>query len=260
MNFINGMINVEFLGLSVTIVDAIIVLYLLIMAVIGTKQGFVKRMFKLFGTLAILVGAVLLTPTVAEFFIGPLGHFIEAPVYEWMSGLTTESGIQIFTQPFNWGDTAARSELLPMALSAMGVPAFVSGIITKIGLFNSVLDGVGEVALIDVLPAGIASLAITIITFVLLLIVLAIVVAVLKRFLDGLTKFTLFGAINRFLGLALAVFQAYVIVSILLVVVAYIPVPGIIETIQSQIEISTVAKFLAENNWIGNWLVSTILP
>ncbi len=260
MTFINGMINVEVLGLSVTIVDSIILLYLLIMAVIGTKQGFVKRMFKLFGTLAILVGAVLLTPTVADFFAGPLGHFVERPVTEWMSGLTTNSGLQIFTQPFNWGDSATRTELLPIALSAMGVPAFVSGIITKTGLFNSVFEGVGEVALIDVLPAGIASLAITIATFVLLLIILAVFVGVIKRFLVGLTKIGLFGAINRFLGLALAVFQAYIIVSMLLAIVAYIPVPGIIETIQSQIEISTVAKFLAENNWIGNWLVATILP
>ena len=260
MSFSGGMITVDSIGLSVAIVDAVILLYALVMVVIGIKQGFVKMMFRLFGTLAIIIGAVLLTPSVADFLVGPLGHFVEAPVAEWMSGLTTESGLQIFTQPFNWGSEATRSELLPIAYSAMGVPAFVSGILTDIGLFNGFFEGVGEVALVDILPAGIASLAITIITFILLLIVLAIVVALIKKVLADLAEYRLFGTINKVLGFALALAQVYVIVSVILTVVAYIPVPGIFEAIQSQIEISSITKFLAENNWIGNWLVTSILP
>ena len=140
MTFSGGMIIVDAIGRSVAIVDAIILLYALVMIVIGIRQGFVKMLFKLFGTLAVVIGAVLLTPTVADLLVGPFGHLIEAPVAEWMSGLTTQSGLPIFTQPFNWGSEATRSELLPIAYSAMGVPTFVSGILTDIGLFNGFFE------------------------------------------------------------------------------------------------------------------------
>ena len=256
----NGFITIEALGLSIAIVDLVIVLYALVMALIGIKKGFVKMLFKLFGTLAVVVGAVLLAGSFSEALIGPIGHFVENPVTEWMSGLTTESGIEIFTQQFNWADAGVREELLPMALSSMGLPSFVSGIIIDLGLFNGVLAEAGTCALIDVLPAAITAIAMRVIAFVVLLIVLGIAVFFVKRFLTTLTEFSLFGAINKVLGLAFALVQAYIIISVVLAIISYIPAPGILETIQAQIDASGIAKVLAENNWIGNWLVSSVLP
>lgn len=256
----NGLVAISVLGMEIGIIDLIVVLYILIMALIGIKRGFVKMLFKLCGTLAIIIGAVLLARPFGEALVSPIGHFIENPITEWMAGLTTESGIQIFTQSFNWGDPAVQNELLPMALSAMGLPSFLSGIIVDLGIFSSMLEGVGEVALIDVLPAGITAIAMTVIAFVILLIVLAILVYVIKRLLTNLTEFSLFGGINKILGFIFGLVQAYLVVSVILAVVSYIPAPGILETIQAQIEASYVVKLLAENNWIGNWLITTILP
>lgn len=255
-----GMINIDAIGLSVTIIDLIIALYFLVMALIGIKRGFVKMLFKLCGTLAVVTGAVLLASTVAGALIGPLGHFIENPIAEWMAGLTTESGIEIFTQPFNWGDSAVQEELLPMALAAMGLPNFLSGILIDIGVFGSMLEGAGEVALIEVLPAGLTTIIMTIASFVLLLIVFGILLLIIKRFLTTLTEFRLFGAVNRVLGCIFGLAQAYILVSLLLTIVVYIPVPGILNAIQSQIDLSYIAKLLVENNWIGNWLIQTVLP
>jgi len=256
----NGFITIEALGLSVAIVDVIIVLYALVMALIGIKKGFVKMLFKLFGTLAVVIGSVLLAGALSEALIGPIGHFVQNPITEWMGGLTTESGIEIFTQQFNWADAGVREELLPMALTAMGLPNFVSGIIIDIGLFNGVLAEAGTCALIEVLPAAITAIAMRIIAFVVLLIALSIVLFVIKRLLTSLTEFSLFGGINKILGLAFALAQAYIIISVVLALISYIPAPGILESIQSNIEASYVAKLLAENNWIGNWLISTVLP
>ncbi len=256
----NGFITIEALGLSVAIVDLIIVLYALVMALIGIKKGFIKMLFKLFGTLAVVIGAVLLASAFSEFLIGPVGHFIEEPITEWMSGLTTESGIQIFTQEFNWAYENVQQELLPMALSAMGLPSFISGIIIDIGLFSGVLAEAGTCALIDVLPAAITAIAMRIIAFVILLIVLGIALFFVKRLLTSLTEFRLFGGINRILGFIFALAQAYIIVSVVLAIISYIPAPGILEAIQTNIEASYVAKLLAENNWIGNWLISSVLP
>ena len=255
-----GMITIDAIGLSVTIIDLIIALYFVVMALIGIKRGFVKMLFKLCGTLAVVTGAVLLASTVAGALIGPLGHFIENPITEWMAGLTTESGIEIFTQPFNWGDSAVQEELLPMALAAMGLPNFLSGILIDIGVFGSMLEGAGEVALIEVLPAGLTTIIMTIASFVLLLIVFGILLLIIKRFLTTLTEFRLFGAVNKVLGCVFGLAQAYILVSMLLTIVVYIPVPGILNAIQSQIDISYIAKLLVENNWIGNWLIQTVLP
>lgn len=260
MTISNGLIAISVLGMEIGIIDLIVVLYLLIMALIGIKRGFVKMLFKLFGTLAIIIGAVLLAPIVGQALIEPIGHFVQAPIAEWMSGLTTESGIEIFTQTFNWGDPAVQSELLPMALSAMGLPNFLSGIIVDLGIFTSMLEGAGNVALIDVLPAGITAIAMTVIAFVILLIALAVVVFFIKRLLTNLTEFSLFGGINKILGCVFGLVQGYLVVSVLLAVVSYIPAPGILETIQTQIDTSYVVKLLAENNWIGNWLITTVLP
>ena len=256
----NGFITIEALGLSIAIVDIIVVLYALVMACIGIKKGFVKTLFKLFGTLAVVIGAVLLAGELSEFLIEPIGHFIQDPITEWMNGLTTESAIPIFTQEFNWADTGVQEELLPMALSAMGLPNFVSGIIIDIGLFSGVLAEAGTCALIDVLPMAMTAVAMRIIAFVVLLIVLALALFFVKRFLTTLTEIRLFGGIDKFLGFIFGLAQAYIIVSVLLALISYIPMPGILEGIQNHIQASAVTKILAENNWIGNWLVSTVLP
>ena len=256
----NAFITIEALGFSIAIIDFVVVLYALVMALVGIKKGFIKMLFKLFGTLAVVVGSVLLAGSLSEFLIGPLGHYIENPAAEWMSGLVTESGIAIFTQPFNWADSAVQHELLPMALASMGLPGFVSGIIIDLGLFNGVLAEAGTCALIDVLPSAIAAVAMRVISFVILLILLGIALAIVKRLLTSLTEFRLFGGINKILGFIFGLAQAYIIVSIILVGLSYIPAPGILEAIQAQIDASYVTKMLAENNWIGNWLISTVLP
>ena len=96
--------------------------------------------------------------------------------------------------------------------------------------------------------------------FVILLILLGIALAIVKRLLTSLTEFRLFGGINKILGFIFGLAQAYIVLSIILVALSYIPAPGILEAIQAQIDASYVTKMLAENNWIGNWLISTVLP
>lgn len=256
----NGFITIEALGFSIEIIDFIVILYALIMALVGIKKGFIKMLFKLFGTLAVVVGSVLLAGSLSEVLIEPLGHYIENPVIEWMSGLTTESGISIFTQQFNWADAGVQQELLPMALASMGLPNFVAGIIIDLGVFNGVLAEAGTCALIDVLPSAITAIAMRVVSFVILLILLGIALAIIKRFLISLTEFSLFGGINKILGFIFGLAQAYIIISIILVALSYIPAPGVLEAIQAQIDASYVTKMLAENNWIGNWLISTVLP
>ena len=95
----NGFITIEALGLSVAIVDLIVVLYALIMALIGIKKGFIKMLFKLFGTLAVVIGAVLLASSLSEALIGPIGHFIQNPFYGFQCDMFVGvDGIYLFLQ------------------------------------------------------------------------------------------------------------------------------------------------------------------
>ena len=125
-------------------------------------------------------------------------------------------------------------------------------------IFPSLFEGFGEAALIDVLPGAVASLAMTIIAFVLLIIVLTIVVIIIRRLVERLMSFALLGGINRVLGFVIGLAEAYLIISILLTVVAYLPSEGFMSAIYQQIDASTITKFLVEHNWIGNWLLTTI--
>ena len=258
MSYEAGIIIIESLGWQITLIDAIVALFALIMAFVGLAKGFTKIFFSLIGTLAVIVGAVLLAGTVGGWLTGPFGHFVSEPTANWLAQIDAEQEIHIFSQVIDWTVAENRSQYIPLVLSAMGLPATLSGIITDTGLFNSLFEGFGEAALIDVLPGAVASLAMTIIAFVLLIIVLTIVVIIIRRLVERLMSFALLGGINRVLGFVIGLAEAYLIISILLTVVAYLPSEGFMSAIYQQIDASTITKFLVEHNWIGNWLLTTI--
>ncbi len=253
------MIAIELLGVQIAVVDIVIALFALIMAFVGLRKGFTKIFFGLFGTLAVIVGAVLLASTVGGWLTGPFGNLVSSPAANWLAQIDAEQEIQIFSEIIDWTVAENRELYIPLVLSAMGLSATLSGVITGTGLFDSLSEGFGEAALIDVLPDYIASLAMTIIAFVLLIIVLAIVVTLLRRFFVLFATFSILGGINRLLGFIAGLLEAYLIISVLLVVVAYLPSEGFMSALYQQIDGSVITKFLVENNWIGNWLLSTIL-
>jgi len=93
---------------------------------------------------------------------------------------------------------------------------------------------------------------------VLLLIVLGIAMVFIRKLFVGITKYRLLGGINKLLGFLFGALQAYVIVSIVLTVLTLIPLQGLLDIVYQQIDASVITKFLAQNNFIGNWLIATI--
>lgn len=259
MSYEAGIIIIESLGWQITLIDLIVGLFALIMAFVGLAKGFTKIFFSLFGTLAVIIGAVLLAGTVGGWLAGPFGHFVSDPTASWLAEIDAAQEIHIFSEVIDWSVAENRAQYIPLVLSSMGLPATLSGIITDTGLFNSLFEGFGEAALIDVLPGAVATLAMTIVAFILLLIVFTIVVIIIRRLFERLTSITLFGGLNRLLGFVLGLAEAYLIISILLTIVAYLPSEGFMSAIYQQIDASTITKFLVQNNWIGNWLLNTIL-
>ena len=260
MSFESGIFIFESMGISIALIDVIVVLFGLILMFAGMARGFVKVFFSLFGTLLVIVGSVLLAKTVGGWLTGGFGGFVQDPITNWMMNIDAEQDIKLFSTVVDWTNPENRANYIPVALSMLGLPATISGIITDTGMLDGMFESFGEAALIDVLPAGLTSIIMTIIAFILLLIILGIVMVIIKRALTNLTKFRLFGGINRLLGLILGLAQAYLIVSVILVAVSYIPTDGFLSVIHQQIDASCITKFLVQNNWIGNWLLSTIFP
>lgn len=249
---------VEFLGMQMSWMDAAISIFLIVMAVIGLLQGFVKKAFSLFGTLAVVIVSVLLAGTVGGWLMGPLGHVVSDPVAGWLAGIEESAETTVFSTVFDWTDAAVRAEQIPLVLMAMGLPATLSSLVRDTGIFNGMFEGFGNASLMEAFPNAVAKLAMSIIAFIILFIVLTILVAILKKILNRIVQFSILGWVNRLLGFALGLAHAYLIVSVLLTMISFIPIEGFLSAIYAQIDASTLTKFLVEHNWIGNWLIGMI--
>lgn len=70
MSFESGIFIFESMGISIALIDVIVVLFGLILMFAGMARGFVKVFFSLFGTLLVIVGSVLLAKTVGGWLTG----------------------------------------------------------------------------------------------------------------------------------------------------------------------------------------------
>ncbi len=255
MTYFNGMFFADGAGLAT--IDLVVIAFILILGIIGMAKGFTKLFFSLFGTLIVIVGAVLLARPVGSLLVGPFGHIVSDPIANSIAGLDDGQAIQIFTTSIDWANPDNHG-LIQIVLERIGIPSTFASLLMATGIFNGMFESFGEAVLAEVLPNAIASLAMTVVAFVFLIIVLSIVIFILRRVLIRLTSFKLFGGINRVLGFLLGVAEAYLIISIILTAVAYIPIEGFLSGLRAQIDQSVVTKFLFENNWIANWLMSQI--
>lgn len=255
MTYLTGMFFAD--GAGFAIIDIVVLAFILILGLIGLAKGFTKLFFSLFGTLIVIFGSVLLAGTVGSWLVGPFGHIVSDPIANAIAGLDDGQAIQIFTTPIDWANPDNHG-LIQIVLERIGIPATFASLLMATGVFNGMFASFGEAVLAEVLPNAVASVAMTVVAFVFLLIILSIVVFILRRILIRLTSFKLFGGINRVLGFVLGLAEAYLIVSIILTAIAYLPIEGFMSGLRSQIDASVITKFLFEHNWIANWLISSI--
>jgi len=246
-------------GVGISILDILLVVAVLVFALIGLKKGFGDQLLGLLGTLGVLVGSIFLAPLIAG-WLEPtgIGRWITGELTKWVTDsgakwVAAEAGrADIFTLPLNWADEAVRGANMPDALKALGVPALMSDIL---GL-NGVFAGFGDAGiLIDALPAWLTGLALTAIAFAMLLLVLSIVLAILRRIFKKITKIRIFGAADKILGVVLGLAKAYLIVSVILSLLIIIP-PSFfgMEFMNRSVDASTITKFFYEHNPITELL------
>ena len=106
MTYFNGMFFANGAGLAT--IDLVVIVFILILGIIGMAKGFTKLFFSLFGTLIVIVGAVLLARPVGSLLVGPFGHIVSDPIANSIAGLDDGQAIQIFTTPIDWANPENR--------------------------------------------------------------------------------------------------------------------------------------------------------
>ncbi len=242
-------------GLNIPIIDGVIIGLALILGIVGLAKGFSKQLFALFGTLLVIVGAVLLSNVLADVLKPLLGNTIQTPLTEWMTGLDEGADIKWFTEAHDWTDIAN----VQYALTKLGLPAFLSGIVAA--PIQKVFASFGTAKLVEVLPPVMTQWALVAISFLLLVIVFSIVLALCKKLFAKATEIKLIGILDRLIGLVFGVAQAYLLILAVFTVLSFIPntfLPQVQEAIRQQIDSSEVATWLFANNWLCSWILSFV--
>ena len=247
------------LGSSViTVIDIVAVLLVVILVLIGLKKGFSKQLFGLIGGTAVILGASYLAPTVGQWISPVLSSTIRKPIASWVAGIAADAETTVFTEVLNWADEVIRNESMPIALTAMGLPSLVSGLLG--GALGGIFEKVGLAALETALPEVLTTWALTAIAFIVLMLLFSVVLALLKKAFKGLTRITAFGMLDKILGMIFGMLKGYVIISAVLALFLIIP-PGFLgmSAVNDQITRSTLVLFLYENNIIAAWMLSLMV-
>ena len=237
---------------TVTIMEIVVILMILLFLVHGLRAGFVGQLFGLIGTIVVIAGAVLLAGAVGQLLNGIMGDLIRKPIENWVGGMGEEVLLMTGTE------VGASIESLEMVLGAIGIPAIAAGLLHK--PLSGVFTNMGDVPLGTSLTDMLTKWAWTAIAFILLIIVFTIILLILRKSISkAVNRIRIFGSINRILGMVVGLAKAYFIISVFLAIVLIVPANWpLMGTLNEQISNSWLTFFLYKNNWIGAWLIAMI--
>ena len=237
---------------TVTIIDIVVVLMIVIFFVHGLRAGFVGQLFGLIGTIVVTAGAVLLAGAVGQLLNGIMGDLIRKPIESWVGGMGEDVLLMTGTE------VGANLESLERVLGAIGIPAIAAGILQK--PLSGVFTNMGDVQLGTSLTDMLTRWAWTAIAFILLIIIFTVILLILRKTINkAVNRIRIFGSLNRILGMIVGLAKAYFVISVFLAIVLIVPANWpLMGTLNEQISNSWLTFFLYKNNWIGAWLVAMI--
>ena len=248
-----------------TYMDLAVLILAAIFLLIGLSQGFAKQLISLFGVLFVVIVSVLLCAQVAS-LISPL---VRPPLESSFISLMQDKDAayveadKIFTVVKDWTDESN----VNMALTRLGLPSFLSGILY--GTVSSIFASFGTAKLVDVFTPILAGWALTAIAFVLLMIVLGVGVIIIKKLILKFASLPSVKNWDKFLGMILSLAKVYIGISLTLaLVLTTLASVTLLSPIQNfliwQANLSQGGKipvfaFLVNNNFIGEWLIKIIV-
>lgn len=252
------------------IIDIVLCLIVAIFAIIGFKKGFFKSILSLFSWVVCLIIAIVLAKYVANWING---------IYDFSSliGSKIEGALNnmgdVFTNTiasYNSADATAesvRTAILADIQSVEGMNGVLLQFITMV-FNNTAFDPTSEATVGNIIGMSCGHMCMVLIAGILVFIVLKIVIALLSKLIDRITKVKIFGGLNKVLGLVLGALKGaciVVIVNIILVALSLIPpvnsfITPIIQdntTIEKFVYNKTdeyIGTYVVEGNLIQTWI------
>ena len=193
-------------GTYFAIVDVVFFAILLIAGVYGAIRGFLKQILSVLGIIAAIVVACL--------FCQPIAKLIT----ETIPGITDSISVEvnaILGLDAVVGDSATKDTII-QALQNTTFPPFTHNLIADL-----ILKYASEMEI----SKTIANFIVTGASFVILFIVALIAFAIIKKFLNALTKLPIIGTMDVILGAVFAMVKVLLVVAVLVIIVSLL-IPG----------------------------------
>lgn len=242
------------------IVDIVIIGALLILGIIGYKKGFLKSFISLFSWVVCIIIAIFTAKYVANWINGiyDFSSLIGNKIANGLNGVD-----EFFTRSIaEFSSTEEIINNLPSNLNAL-----LSQLI-KIVFSNTSVDMTSSETIATIVGSSLGHICMIIISAILVFIVLKIVVALLSKLFDDISRTKILGGLNKVLGLVFGILKAACVIIILNgILVGLSLIPTVNETITPLIQDNThiekviynktdefVGKYVIEGNVIQEWI------
>ena len=225
--------------MTFSIVDYIVLGFILIFAIIGVCKGLFKMIFSLSKKIIAFIVAYYLAGPVRDLLLPTtIGEKINGSVLAWVTEKIPDL-VNI---------TSPTDEQLSTISSSLNLPKFIVELILK--AFN---DKITTMSIGDTIASTVTYYTLTVLSYVGLFIVISILVLILGSLLNSLFESPILKPINRILGLGLGVLIATLIISLLLLITQSLSSWSFMgDFVQSQIDPTNpsfgVTRFLYNHN------------
>lgn len=242
------------------VIDIIIVAALVIFSTIGFFKGFLKSFLSLFSWMICIIVACL----VAKYVAG------------WINGIYNFSSLIGRNISNNF---ANMNDMFKQPISAFAdkndiinnIPAGTNGFLVqliKMVFSNSNIDMTSSQTVAQVIGLGLGNICMVIISAILVFILLKILIALLSRFFDNITKIKVLGVLNKVLGLIFGFIKAAFMILLFNVILAMLTMlPVVNKTVSPLVQKNTyvekfiynqtekvIGKHVIEGKLLQNWI------
>ena len=229
---------------NIAVIDIVVLLVLLIAVIVGLVRGFAKQILGFLGFLTAVIVAYFICQPVTDFIKSTFPQITET-VTGWISGIPTIGEIGHLTP-----------ENAQEALNASSIPFFLHGLIINLVETSGGLD----------LTPIIVDYVILAMAFVLIVIILLILFAIVKKFFLWIANAKFIKPLDKFLGCIFSFLVCALIILVVLIVMTVVAseflnallIPTIAEGVTLESITNKVLTFVMEQPFVAELLASVI--
>ncbi|MCX7841834.1 MAG: CvpA family protein [Clostridia bacterium] len=225
--------------------DLIVLGIILAFAVVGMVKGFILSVFRLTSFFVSIIISIKFYPVAAEFLKGTfLYTSIQKSIFKSLM-------LQQQTQGPNVGEQVKQS-LAQRIIESLHLPGFMKDMVTSSIPDIAKLTDVSRI--VELISRELASIAVSVISLVLLYIAVRIALIFVRIILEGVAKLPVFKQLDKLCGFALGAVEGLLTVYIILAVVMLFNAAPQFGQLFEAMESSVLARFLYQHNFIVDWM------